>query len=551
MENKIKICEHCGQNFTIGEDELSLYKKVGIELPTLCFFCRVKLHLSFWMFGKFRKGKSDLSGQNLITILPGKNRYPIYTLTEWHSDKWNALDYGIDYDPSISFFTQLQTLQEKIPHPHQNGSKNTGCDWCDDVWNSKNCYLSRSMEECEDLFYSYRNIKVKNSIDMTVCFYSEKSFGCSDCYHSFRLFYSKHSRDCIDSYFLYDCRNCQNCFMSWNLRNKQFFIENIQYSKEEYEKKIKSFQLGSYKSIEAHKKHFNEIAQGKVVHRQNFNFKTYNSDGDYLTNTKDCHNCHTLSDSENCHNYLRGLNNKSVIDSAGCWYSELLGNCSSCSYSYAQKYCVWSTSRYSEYLDLCIECEYCFGCVGLKKKKYCILNKQYTKEEYEKLREKIISDMKRRGEYGKFLPYSMSPGPFNLSTGFLYLPDTKKEDILKLGGYWEDFDESHIEGMPTSELPDDIKDVPDTIITQALICPETNWRFNIAQNELIFYKENNIPLPRYHFDFRTREALKYLTVLKPYPYKCIFCKKDIMAYYLPEWGYQKIACEECYKQNVA
>ena len=161
MENKIKICEHCGQNFTIGEDELSLYKKVGIELPTLCFFCRVKLHLSFWMFGKFRKGKSDLSGQNLITILPGKNRYPIYTLTEWHSDKWNALDYGIDYDPSISFFTQLQTLQEKIPHPHQNGSKNTGCDWCDDVWNSKNCYLSRSMEECEDLFYSYRNIKVK------------------------------------------------------------------------------------------------------------------------------------------------------------------------------------------------------------------------------------------------------------------------------------------------------------------------------------------------------------------------------------------------------
>ena len=551
MENKIKICEHCGQNFTIGEDELSLYKKVGIELPTLCFFCRVKLHLSFWMFGKFRKGKSDLSGQNLITILPGKNRYPIYTLTEWHSDKWNALDYGIDYDPSISFFTQLQTLQEKIPHPHQNGSKNTGCDWCDDVWNSKNCYLSRSMEECEDLFYSYRNIKVKNSIDMTVCFYSEKSFGCSDCYHSFRLFYSKHSRDCIDSYFLYDCRNCQNCFMSWNLRNKQFFIENIQYSKEEYEKKIKSFQLGSYKSIEAHKKHFNEIAQGKVVHRQNFNLKTYNSGGDYLTNTKDCHNCHTLSDSENCHNYLRGLNNKSVIDSAGCWYSELLGNCSSCSYSYAQKYCVWSTSRYSEYLDLCIECEYCFACVGLKKKKYCILNKQYDKESFEKLKAEIVEGMKKQGEYGKFLPYSMSPGPFNLSTGILYFSDTKKEDILRLGGYWEDINETHIEGMPTSELPDDIKDVPDSIITKALICPETGWRFNIAQNELIFYKENNIPLPRCHFDLRTQEALKYLTVLKPYPYKCVYCEKDIMAYYSPEWGYKKIACEECYKQNIS
>ena len=107
------------------------------------------------------------------------------------------------------------------------------------------------------------------------------------------------------------------------------------------------------------------------------------------------------------------------------------------------------------------------------------------------------------------------------------------------------------EGMQTNELPDSIKDVPDTIITQALICPETGWRFNIAQNELSFYKANNIPPPRYHFDVRTKNQLKYLTVLQSYPYKCFYCKKDIMAYYPSEWGYEKIACEECYKQNIA
>jgi hypothetical protein len=189
--------------------------------------------------------------------------------------------------------------------------------------------------------------------------------------------------------------------------------------------------------------------------------------------------------------------------------------------------------------------------VGLKKKKYCILNKQYSKEEYEELKNKIISEMKARGEYGKFLPYSMSAGPFNFSSSFLYFPETKKEDISKLGGYWEDIDESNIEGMSTSELPDDIKEAPDTIISQALICPETGWRFNIAQNELSFYRENSIPLPRYHFDVRTKNSLKYLTVLWPYPYTCFYCKKDIQAYYLPEWNYQKIACEECYKQNIA
>ena len=185
MERK---CEHCNTEFAITTDELSMYKKVGIELPMICFFCRIKQHLSFWLFGKFRIGKSDLSGDSLITVLSSNNRYPIYTLKEWHSDAWDAMDWGCDYDSSQSFFKQLQSLQEKIPHPHQNGSNNTGCDWCDDVWNSKNCYLSRSMEECEDLYYSYRNLKVRNSIDVAICFDSERCFDCVNCHHSYKLF---------------------------------------------------------------------------------------------------------------------------------------------------------------------------------------------------------------------------------------------------------------------------------------------------------------------------------------------------------------------------
>jgi hypothetical protein len=536
---EIRECEHCSKNFTITESELNMYKKVGIELPIICFFCRVKLHLAFWMFGKFRKGKSDLSGENLITVLPENSRYPIYTLSEWHSDRWDPMSFGKEYSPNRLFFDQLKELQEKVPRPHQGGTKNTACDWCDDVWSCKNSYLSRSMVNCEDLMYSYRNIGVKNSIDLTICFNCEKCYDSSECHHSYKTIYSMHSRDCVSSHFLYDCRNCQNCFMCWNIRGKSYCIENIQYPKEEYEKKIKEFNLGSYQSIQFFKKRFEEIIQKEVIHRPNFNLKVYSSSGDYLLDCKNCQNCNTMSESEDCFNVV------------GSMHLELSGNCSSCQPNgYALKYCSWSTSRYSEYLDICIECENCFGCVGLKKKKYCILNKQYGKAEYEKLREKIIEDMKKSREYGKFLPYSMSPGPFNFSNAFIYFSETKKEDILKLGGYWQDLDESHIEGMPTSELPDNIKEVSDEIITQALICPETGWRFNITQNELSFYKENNIPLPRLHFDVRTKKRLKYLTVLEPSLYQCFYCKKNTMAYYPSEWNYQKIACEECYKQKI-
>jgi len=386
---------------------------------------------------------------------------------------------------------------------------------------------------------------------VVICFDSEKCYECGECHHSYKLFYSKHSRDCINSLFLYDCRNCQDCFMCWNLRGKSYCIENIQYTREEYLKKLKSFNLGSYQSIQNHKKRFEEIIKKEVVHRPNFNLKTYNSDGDYLLDCKNCHNCNTINNSEDSSNCIRGMKHKTCIDTNGTWYAELSGNCSGCVNIYALKYSSWSSSRYSEYLDLCIECEYCFGCVGLKKKKYCILNKQYDKESFEILKTKIIEDMKKRGEYGQFLPYSMSAGSFNFSTSFLYFPDTKKEDILKLGGYWEDDKDNNVEGMNTFELPDDIKDVKEDIVKQALVCPKTGWRFNISKDELSFYKENNIPLPRYHFDFRIKENLKNFTVLKSYPYNCFYCKKEIEAFYLPEWNYQKIACEECYKQNIS
>jgi hypothetical protein len=122
-----------------------------------------------------------------------------------------------------------------------------------------------------------------------------------------------------------------------------------------------------------------------------------------------------------------------------------------------------------------MEIDNCFGCVSLRKKKYCILNKQYTKEEYEELKEKIIEDMKARGEYGKFPPYSMGLCPYNLSTASIYFPEVTKEYVVEKGGYWEEVGDTKIEGMLTSDLPDSINDVDESICKQALICQKNGW----------------------------------------------------------------------------
>ena len=547
-----KICVDCKNEFEVDSGDLVLYEKVGLKVPEQCFFCRLKQYSAFWIFGKFRKGKSDLSGEGLITVLPQKLRYPVYKSHEWWSDDWDPLSFGQDYDSSRSFFDQLKELQEKVPRPHQFGKNNTNCDWCDDVWESRNCYLSRAVFKCENLNYGYRVVESKDSFDLALSFNLQNSYECLGCHDSFNLNFSENSKDCIDSYFLFDCRNCQNCFMCWNLRNKQYCIRNKQYSKEEYEKELKNIRLDSYKNIQVLQLEFENILKNKSVHREHFNLKTTSSVGNYLTNCDKCFNVFSYENSQNCRNQLRGFDTKDCIDQLGCCFSEISGD-NSCNLSgYELKHSIWSQeAKYSEYLDICYEIEYCFGCVGLRKKKYCILNKQYNKEEFENLKNKIIFNMKERGEYGKFLPYSMGLGDYNLSVAIVYFPDIKKEEIISRNGYWSEEDLSSQDGISSLKLLDSILDTKPEVTSQALICPETHFRFNISQAEYEFHKRKNFALPRLHFDLRMLKKARKTAVLKSYPYKCFYCGKDINAYYPPEWGYQKIACEECYKQNIA
>ncbi len=189
------ICQNCKKEFEITQAELLMYKKVDIEIPENCFKCRVAQQFAFWVFGKFRVGKSDHSGEQLITVYPEDTRFPIYTNKEWHSDSWDALHYGQDYDENKSFFQQMKELQEKVPHPHAMGTNNTNCDWSDDAWNCKNCYLSRSLDDSEDVSYGYRVLNCKNCVDITFGYDLENCYDCTYCFKSYNIKYSINSKD--------------------------------------------------------------------------------------------------------------------------------------------------------------------------------------------------------------------------------------------------------------------------------------------------------------------------------------------------------------------
>ena len=551
--NEEKKCEKCNQNFVIQTDDIPFYEKMDLPLPTMCPNCRFKYLLAFWVFGRFRITKSALSGKTIITVLPESVPFPIYDRTEFVSDAWDPFIYGKDYDASRSFIDQLVELQSVVPHPHQCGVRNVNCDWTDDVWESKDAYLTRSAVNIESIIYGYRLLNCKNCVDITYCFDLDYSYDCLYCFKSYNLKYSFNSRDCMDSFFLYDCRNCQNCFMSWNLRNQKYCILNQQYSKEDYSKKIEEYNLASRSSIEDLKKEFWQHIRQDAVNRQDYNIQIVKSTGNFINNNKNCYECYSTEESENCRYCFRGFQGKETIDSVGVFQCEKCGMGGMDQFGYSNTCNLYTTNcRFSSYLDNCEETEYCFGCVGLRKKKYCILNKQCTKEEYEVLVEKIKTDMKNRGEWGTFFPLSTAYCGYNLSLAQMMFPMSENEAI-KFGAKWEKTSEPKYENIISGDdLPDTIDEVGDEIVKQRILCPETKLSYNITKEELAFYREHGIPLPRRHFDWRTLERFKpFSLMVMPQKGICYFCKKEIEHYYAPELGFQKIACLECYQREIA
>lgn len=72
--------------------------------------------------------------------------------------------------------------------------------------------------------------------------------------------------------------------------------------------------------------------------------------------------------------------------SVGCSDSFDITHCTACTRCYACSFCKYSEHcAFSSYLVRCVacmRCDYCFGCVGLEKKHFHILNRKYSRKDY-------------------------------------------------------------------------------------------------------------------------------------------------------------------------
>ena len=556
----IKNCKKCSAQYEITQEDLAFYDKVSpvfnwekciIPAPTICSDCRHQKRLSFRNERKFYKRRCNATEKNIISIYSVDKPLKAYEKSEWWSDKWSWLDYWMEVDLDKSFFKQLKDLLYKMPQVALNNTNSENSEYTNQSWYNKNCYLLVCCSNCESCHYW---TWIQDSVNCIDCLYTEASELCyeltngKNCY---KCFHSQNLSNCSDCFFSNNLNWCKNCFWCKNLSNKEYCIFNKQYTKEEYIKYIDSIWTWSYESasnallqIEEHSMQYpNKFYQWVNI---------YNSTWDYIQNTKnsiESFNCRDSEDIKFCRDAWKARDSYDLtetLDNEVCMELE---------------WCWWNTNSFFSlkiertdnvfYSMHCYDSNNLFGCIWLRNKSFCILNKQYTKEEYEMLVPKIIDNMKSTWEWGEFFSIELSPFAYNETVAHEYFP-LSKETALKDGWIWKEEDNSlpkMTKTIPANKLPDSIKDIPDDILNWAIQC-EVTWRpFKIIPQELKFYREYNLPIPHLHPDERNAKRMKLRNPRKLYDRQCMKCQKDIQTTYSPN-DPKTVYCEECYLKEI-
>lgn len=572
-----KNCVNCKTPFGIAPDDFVFYEKFDVPAPKLCPLCRAQLRLAFKNERSYYKRPCDKCKRDVVSMYSPNKPYTVWCYECWFADDWDARDYGRDYDPSRSFLEQFEELWRAVPKVALIYVRSVRSDYVNISADNKDCYMIVESSNNEGCTHCYWIQQCRDCVDTSFAHNTELSYESDDCYSCYQLFYSKGCTNARESYFLLNCRDCSNCIGCVNLRSKQYCVFNKQLTKEEYENFIKTARLDTESGVSALRAKFQEFVKSQPLRYAEI-YNAPGSSGNYIKDAKNCVNCFHAYDAEDCRHSVhvwRAAKDCMDCDTAGRG-AELVYNSINAgidtSHYIAAAVC-WSCS-FMEYSYYCFNSNHCLGSTGLRKKDYCILNKQYEKAEFEALHEKIITEMRAQGEYGEFFPASISAFGYNESAAQEQFP-LNKEQALAKGFKWEDAQRGTFskETIQWKDMPDSINDLGALDPTQHIFaCTACSKNYRIIPAELAFYKRLGIPLPRLCPDCRHARRFaargpnrlfaracscagaksadgRYANTVAHFHDAANPCPNQFETNYIPEYQ-GSIYCEQCYNSEI-
>jgi hypothetical protein len=536
-------CRQCSATFDITADDLAFLDKVSpvfagkkelIPPPTLCPDCRQQRRMVYYNMIYVYSRPSSSSGQPIFSMFDADAPVPVLPNEEWWGDGWDPHAHGRTFDASRSFLDQLRELSPAVPRFARSMKDDENSEYSNNATGLKNCYFVFHATNGEDGMYCESMTHSRDCIDSSYTLHSELCYDCIWCTNCYHVQNALFCDQCSDSFFLRYCIGCTHCIGCVNLRHREYCIFNEQKTPEEYHAFLQSIALGSNQQRRNFARQFHQFAtQFPVPHIHAKQCE--NVTGTIIEHSRDVHassfvqfgetlrHCFSLMHTKDCRDYTSWGN-----------HAELVWDCISCGINIPHlAFCFecWDGCSNLLYCMFCPGSSDCFGCIGLKKQRYCILNVQYTKEEYERLVPQIIDHMRATGEWGEFFPISMSPYAYNHTIAQRYYPRTR-EQVEALGGRWiEETMPEAAQAIDASALPDGLPDTDDAIIVRS---KRSGRPFKITSQEIKRYRQFQVPLPRLTYDERMEDRAAILGGITLYDRTCAKSGKPIRTTIPPE-----------------
>ncbi len=447
---------------------------------------------------------------------------------------------------------QFKALQDRTPRQYFVNVNSENSEYCNQVEAAKNCYLISGSIYSRDCLYGVRILHCNDCVDCLWADTCELCYECVDCKKCYDVQYAQNCLDVRNANHVVRCQSSSDLLFCVNLRQQKHCILNEQLTPEAYTQRRGEI-LQSDAVYKEYVAAFERLLLSQPVPHVISRLSEHCS-GNYMQESSNVHNGFDILKAHDAAYLFDVMDIKDSMDvysfygpgelcyevysaGVGAFHSLFVRDCWPCTEIY--------------YCDYCFSCEHCFGCIGLRHKKYCILNKQYTQEEYERLVPQIIEKMKADKEWGEYFPIQDSPFPYNESIAQDFFPISQQE-VEKRGWIWlrnieENPKARHL--LTSAEIPKDIENVSDSILDQAVECEVTGRPFKIIKQELDYYRRMNLPLPHLHPNERHRRRMLLRNPRKLWDRECMKCEKGIMTTYAPDRP-EIVYCEECYLATV-
>jgi len=499
-----RVCEISGEQFRVEPEDLDFYKTVSpqteegtlpIPPPRCAPPTRLRSMLAFRNERVLYQSKCDITGKRLLSMYNPEGPYRVLDREVWWGDDWDACEFGTDFDFSKTFAENFTTLNRQIPKLSLVQAKCDNSDYNNFVQSLKNCYLNVGSAESEDCHFA-KNVrggfKCFDSLVLRFCENSYEGKFSSNCYNC--QFFTD-SNDCNDCFMIDSCRSCKNCALCFGLTHQEYCILNQPVGREAYEAFIKEWFPLDRKSLSLLKAKFDELK------------RQFPKSAGYLPGAEDCsgHFAVDCKSCKSCYNISLGEDSKFAFFVSSPMASYDVAHCVPVGTEYGYMLLGSPGSKYSAFsLTLrdssaayynfeSFSNSNIFGCSGVRRKQYCILNKSYSQHDYEQLVTKIVGHMTETGEWGEFFDPRVSCFSYNETVAFDYFP-LEKNEALRLGYSWND----KLPGTIPKErlsVPGEIEELDKSVCDKIFTCKESGRGFKITPQQFSFHKRLGIPLP--------------------------------------------------------